>query len=200
MLDQRLEDRRLVSRLIAGDGEAFDEFVDVYYPRLFRFAYSRLQSDREGTEEVVQAAFANVIGSLHKYRGEASLFTWICSFCRYEIYAMWRSRSGKGEPVELTEDSPDIRAALESMSMTPSTPEADLQRKELSRLVRATLDHLPPRYGTVLELKYIARMPVRDIAERMSVSPKAAESLLTRARAAFRDGFVSINGRGREWT
>ena len=57
------------------------------------------------------------------------------------------------------------------------------------------MDPLPPRYGDALEWKYIHGLTVKEIAALLEVGPKAAESLLTRARQAFRDGFGSL-GRG----
>ena len=199
MIDPSHEDRRLVSGLLKGNESAFDEFIDDYYPRLYRFAYSRT-GNQESAEEVVQTTFVKVIENLEKFRGEASLFTWICSFCRFEIASLWRSKYGRGRPIELREDLPDVRAALDSLSMTPPTPQKEVERAELARAVRSTLDHLPPKYGNVLEMKYLARLSVREIAERLNLSPKATESLLTRARKAFREGFVTVTGKGPSWT
>ena len=54
------------------------------------------------------------------------------------------------------------------------------------------LDGLPARYGDALEWKYVEGLPVVEIAARLAVSPKAAESLLTRAREAFRDAFATL--------
>jgi len=58
------------------------------------------------------------------------------------------------------------------------------------------LDRLPPRYAAALEWKYIDGLPVNEIAARLELTSKAAESMLTRAREAFREGF-SILARGR---
>ncbi len=55
-----------------------------------------------------------------------------------------------------------------------------------------TLDYLPRRYGDALEWKYIEGISVAEIGARLKIAPKAAESLLTRARSAFRDGFHSL--------
>jgi DNA-directed RNA polymerase specialized sigma24 family protein len=60
--------------------------------------------------------------------------------------------------------------------------------------VQLTLDYLPARYGDALEWKYIEELSVGEIADRLGVGYKAAESLLTRARAAFRDAFSSVGG------
>ena len=195
MAERTHDDLKLVARLLRGDDEAFNTFVDEYYPRLYRFAYPRMGSDVEAAQDVVQGTFEKVLPNLGSYRGEAALFSWLCSFCRFEIAAAWRKRAREGPRVELTEDSAEVRAALESLAMSETGPEDELVRKELARLVRVALDYLPPNYGKALEWKYLRGLPVREIADRLGLSAKAAESLLTRARNAFRDAFGELSGK-----
>lgn len=190
-------DKALVSRLIRGEERAFDEFFDGYFPRLYRFALVRTRHDSEAAEEIVQNTLIQVVKKLHTYRGEAALFTWLCTFCRHEISVFYRRSHRRQEMVELTEDLPEVRAALESLlTTTASDPESLTERRELGRLVQATLDQLHPRYGDALEWKYIHGLTVKEIASRMEVTPKAVESVLSRAREAFRDAFATI---GRGW-
>lgn len=194
MTEQAFDDRTLIARMIRGDERAFDTFVDEYYPRLYRFAYRRVGGDREVAQDIVQGTFEKAMARLASYRGEAAVFTWLCGFCRFEITAHWK-RVGRHRPeVALAEDSPQVRAALESLAATGDDPAAALERKELARLVRVALDYLPIRYGQALEWKYLAGLSVTEIAGRLEVSPKAAESLLTRARQAFRDDFGELLG------
>ncbi|HYU25878.1 MAG TPA: sigma factor-like helix-turn-helix DNA-binding protein, partial [Thermoanaerobaculia bacterium] len=54
------------------------------------------------------------------------------------------------------------------------------------------LDRLPRHYGDVLEWKYIEGAAVNEIAVRLGTTAKAAESLLTRARSAFREAFTTL--------
>lgn len=188
-------DRRLIDRLLGGDEAAFEMFVDEYYPRLYRFAYRRLRGDADAAQDVVQGTFERVIPSLAGYRGEAALFSWLCTFCRHEIASFLKKRHPIASEVELTEEAPEVRAALESLATAAEGPENELQRKELARIVRLALDHLPLHYDHALEWKYLRGMPVKEIAERLALTPKAAESLLTRARQAFRDAFAELAGR-----
>ena len=97
------------------------------------------------------------------------------------------------EEIHLLEDVPEIRAALETLrpQMSP-TEEQRIQREHIAVLVQRILDHLPVRYGRALEWKYLDEIPVREIAARLGLSEKAAESLLTRARAAFRTLVATI--------
>ena len=114
--------------------------------------------------------------------------------CRREIVAL-REREGKRREVALLDDVPEIRAALDLLAAGESRdPETLMRRAELGALVQSTLDHLPGRYGDVLEWKYILELSVDEIADRLGIGYKAAESLLSRARAAFREGFAAIAG------
>ena len=193
VFDTHQSDRDLVQRMLAGDQRAFQEFFDSHFPGLYRFAMTRLGHDADVAEEVVQSTLCKVVRKLHTYRGEASLFTWACTFCRWEISA-WQSKHGRrGLVVELVEEAPEVRAALESLSaLDAAGPRERLLRQEVADLVRLTLDQLPRRYGDALEWKYVEGLSVKEIAVRLDLGPKAAESLLTRARQAFREAFATL--------
>jgi RNA polymerase sigma-70 factor, ECF subfamily len=191
-----MSDLALARRIVAGDSAAFDEFFVEYSARLYRFACARLGGNEDAAEEVVQMTLIRALKKLATYRGDAAMFTWLCTICRREI-ATWCERAGKSPTVSLVDDHPDARAALEALAASvDDDPEAALGRQELGRLVQVTLDHLPRRYAAALEWKYIHELPVGEIAERLGLGYKAAESLLTRAREAFRDGFAATSGTG----
>ena len=88
---------------------------------------------------------------------------------------------------------PNARAILESLAAPAAEePEAGTLREQLHRIVEATLDALPGHYGTALEWKYIDGLSVREIAVRLDLGEKAAESLLTRARESFREAIAGM--------
>jgi len=189
-----MSDLALARRLLAGDESAFEEFFADYFPRLYRFARARLGGNEDAAEEVVQSALIRAVEKLQTYRGEAALFTWLCTICRREI-ATWLGRAARTPEVSLIDDHPEIRGALDALTAFASRdPDSDLRRQELARLVQVTLDHLPARYADALEWKYIQGLSVDEIADRLGLGYKAAESLLTRARQAFRDGFSLVGG------
>ena len=194
MIEAEASDRNLVERMLSGQEEAFAEFFDGHFPRLYRFAMARLNQDADAAEEVVQTVMCRAIAKLRSYRGEALLFTWLCTFCRREI-ADWHRRKGRTQPFQLPEDSQETRAVLESLAAgVGGGPEDEFHRKEVARMVQLTLDSLPNPYGDMLEWKYLQGHSVKEIAARLQISPKATESLLTRARRAFREGFSALLG------
>ena len=189
-------DRDLVRRMLAGEEPAFDEFFADYFPRLFRFALIRLR-DEDAAEDVVQATLVLAVRKIGTWRGEAALFTWLCTICRREI-GVWAERTSKRALVPLADDDPDVRAALESIGASMDGPDAEVLRRDVGRLVQLALDYLPPRYSRALEWKYLEELSVQEMAARMQTTPKAVESLLTRAREAFRDGFAAVHEKARE--
>lgn len=185
-------DQALARRVAAGNSEAFDAFFKEYFPRLFRFTLTRTDGDANLAEEVVQRTMCIVVRKMGSYRGEASLFTWLCQICRNELVSVFRQHGVTARNSVPFEDIPEIRAALESISVEPVDPERIHASKQLAQFVRVTLAHLPSNYARVLELKYIRGCSVGEIAAEMQLSVKAAESVLSRARAAFKEGFRSL--------
>ena len=189
-------ERELVRRMLGGDEGAFDEFFADYFPRLFRFAVLRLR-DPDVAEDIVQTSLMAAMRHLASWRGEASLFTWLCTICRREI-AAWQKRTSRRVIVSIEDDDASLRAALDSIGAAAEAPDARLARADTGRIVQLALDHLPPRYSRALEWKYLEELSVDDIAGRLQCTPKAAESLLTRARAAFRDAFAAVQAAGKK--
>jgi RNA polymerase sigma-70 factor (ECF subfamily) len=186
-------DSALVRRMLVNDRIAFREFFDLQFPRLYRFAHRRLGGRVEVTEDVVQAVLVRAIEKLEDFRGDSTLLTWLCAMCRHEI-ADWNRAQRRRGAREIPGKSEDARLTAESCAATDlESPEDAVFREEESQRVRSVLDRLPEHYGEVLEWKYIEDLPVKEIAERLGTSPKAAESTLTRARASFRAAFAEMS-------
>jgi len=178
-------ERALVRRMLAGEEAAFETFSTAYLPVVYRFAARRL-GDRDLTREIVQSTVCKAIAKLGTFRGEAGLVTWLCACCRNEIAAHFRRLGRPGREVAL---EGEVAAAVDVPGAGPPGPEQALLRKERAALVHAALDELPPHYGRALEWKYLDRVSVEEIAGRLGVRAKAAESLLTRARQAFKAAY-----------
>src|SRR5205807_156177 len=64
---------------------------------------------------------------------------------------------------------------------------ADTEQRERSERVAHALSRLPERYEQVLRAKYLDGQSVAAVGASWNETPKAVESLLTRARQAFRE-------------
>jgi len=189
---QVAKDRSLAAKVAAGDQVAFDAFFKEYFPRLFRFTLTRVDNNEELAEEIVQRTMCIVVRKMGSYRGEAQLFTWLCQICRNETNAVFRQRKIELREDIPIEDHPAVQAALESVAFDDGRPETAQRRDEIANFVRVTLENLPSNYAQALELKYVQGYSVKEIAASLNIGEKAAESVLTRSRVAFKERFRAI--------
>ncbi len=184
-------DSSLQRRLLRGDESAFERFFEEHHPAVYRFALGRCNGDRDLAEEIAQLTLIKAIRKVHTWRGEASLLTWVLTLCRHELFDQLSARQ---RHLEIAADDlgPELVAALESLSDSTADPTRRLDRQELSLQVRAALDRLHPRQRLAVEGKYLEELSVREIARQLEVSEKAAESLLSRGRSAFREAFLIL--------
>ena len=188
-----LDDKRLVKTLLSGDERAFDRFFEENFSRLYRFALVRLSDDPDAAREIAQIVLTRAMQKLHTYRAESALFTWLCAICRNEV-SDWLSRQGRyRQHIVLTEDFPEVQAAVDSFQ-TPfeENPERQYERLERLRLIQVALDKLPPKYGDVLEWKYVEGHSVREISDRLNIGHEATQSLIARAKRAFADVYSTL--------
>ena len=195
MDDAVKDEQRLVRRMLEGDERAFTEFFNEYFARLYRFALPRLNGNVDAAQDVVQATLCKAMRKLDTFRGEAALFTWICQICRHQIADYLRETRRHSDRVVLIEDSPQIQAVLDAIQAPDAErPDQRYDQGQVGGLVRSVLDRLPARYGDALEWKYVEGMTVEEIGSRLGIGTTAAQSLLARARVAFRDAIENVFG------
>lgn len=188
-------DAALIAAMLAGDEAAFRVFFETYFSRVYRFALPRLGNDAEACKEVVQSTLVKAMRALGTFRGEAALFSWLCQICRRQIADYLRAHKRHHQNVVLIDDTPGLREALESIAAPSSDePLQGYGSAETRRLVQSVLDRLPSRYGDVLEWKYIEGRSVEEIGALLGVGQTAAQSLLARARVAFREALETVFG------
>lgn len=183
------DDIALAKAVLAKEPAAFELFFDTYFGRLYRFCNSRI-GDPQHSEDIVQETLCKGLKGLGSYRGEAALFSWLCQICRHEISDWYRSHEKKMKPLVSLDDDPAILASLESFYAAGF--EEEEQRQSLKKLVQLTLDYLPHNYGRVLEWKYLEGLSIKEIAQTMDIGAIAVQSLLARARTAFRKSFGEL--------
>jgi RNA polymerase sigma-70 factor (ECF subfamily) len=182
-------DVRLMLRVQRDEPGAFAELVTAYWSRVFgRFV--RQMCDRQEAEDLAQDVFLRVYRSRKRYRPRAKLATWIFFIARNVGRNALRRRRRKGlTPIGLPFDCDDI-PGMTPLADDSSAPGRPAEQAELVRIVRTAMAGLNRRQRRAVELQFDDQS-YSEIALAMAMSPKAAKSLLYRARNELR--FALIN-------
>jgi RNA polymerase sigma-70 factor (ECF subfamily) len=183
---QIARDRRLVRGMLKGDQRVLHAFYDEYFPKLYRYAARRMKSPRD-IDEVIQSTLTIAARRIETYRGEATLLAWLIQICRREV-AKHYTFAAPYEAAMTSLDDDMLRAAVESLEAPRfDEPESAARRSELVARVQLALDQLPGKYADALQLKYFEGFSSKEIGDKLGIRDEAVQSLLARARQAFRE-------------
>lgn len=190
--DIRLEESKLVARMRKGDPEAWRWLCETYGKPLFLFAYYRNGDNASGAEDIRQETLLAALQAIGNYRGEVPLFGWLCGIARHKLSdEAERLRKQKVSLNGIGDDAEQHGLVLVGTSLgNESLPEEVVEDTETRAAVVQALWSLPEKYREVIIYRYYREKSVGDIAKRFGCSYKATESLLARAKKAFRRSLV----------
>ena len=184
----KLSDKELAQRIMAGDAGAMRELMRLHNQPLFRAARSILRDDAEA-EDAVQEGYMLAYGAMGTFRGDAKLSTWLMRIIVNE--ALGRSRKNKRTAEVIVLDSTfdeDAPAAQTTMTDNPDDqPERMAIRAETRRLIEAKIDALPDAFRAVFVLRAVQEMSVEEVAASLSIPEATVRSRFFRARALLRE-------------
>jgi RNA polymerase sigma factor (sigma-70 family) len=153
------------------------------------FAYIfRHCARREDAEDITAEVYAAAVASIDRFRGEASVLTWLIGIARRRLADAARRRGRR--PELLAADLPDHAADMaagrgrEPPAVTES-PEDALQRREAGRQVRRLVLSLPDAQREAILLHCVEDLPLAEVAHVLGRTENAVKGLLRRARLAL---------------
>lgn len=164
-------DADLVRRARGGDRAAFHQLVERHADGLYRLAMMTLRHAADA-QDVVQETLLGAFEGLDRYRGEASVRTWLVRILMNQV-ARHRRRQGIRRMAMLDETT---------IAATSAVAASDA-RMDVAQL----LGQLSSEHRDVLVLREIEGLSYEEMAVALSVPRGTVESRLFRARAALRD-------------
>jgi RNA polymerase sigma-70 factor, ECF subfamily len=165
-----LPDAALTARFLRGDESAFDAIVRRHEGTV-RSILTRLTGNADDGEELAQETFMRVYISLSRFRGKASLRTWILRIATNLARDLLRSRRRKSPPLPL--GAAELNALEAPINGGP--PAVALFR-EKSRAVAAALEQLPFKQRAALICKIIGDMGYDEIARVIGSTRNSVKS------------------------
>jgi RNA polymerase sigma-70 factor (ECF subfamily) len=178
--DRVWRERGLRSAALAGDERAWQTWYDESFDGLRAYVWWRCARLRDLADEVVQETWLTAVRCLRDFDPERGTFAgWLRGIAANVLRNQLRRA---------------IRRHAACLPAHPGTAEpadAALEEREQGENIARALAELPERYEAVLRAKYLDGRSMAEIAVDWDETPKAVESLLTRARQAFRDAYLT---------
>ncbi len=183
-MGDREVDQQLVARAQRGDKRAFELLVMKYQRKLGRLL-SRWVRDPAEVEDVTQEAFIKAYRALPSFRGESAFYTWLYRIAintakNYLVALGRRAPTTTGFDNEEAEGFEDAEQLRDS-----STPESELEGKEIAAVVNQAMDALPEDLRTAITLREIEGLSYDEIANVMNCPIGTVRSRIFRAREAI---------------
>ena len=172
------EDQALVQGILAGSEESLRQFSQAYTKRLFAFIQNKIANEADA-EEILQDVLLAGLEGLRDFDYRSKLSTYLFAIANHKVIDHYRKRKIKQVVFsQMPEEFLPIVSAIVG-------PEEEFDIKEVRERMAHALSKLSPQYQKVLVMKYMEDLPVAQIALKLSISFKSAESTLFRARSAF---------------
>ena len=174
-------DRALADAVLAGAPGAFEQLVRDYQGLCWH-VIDRMVRHPEDTRELCQETFLRVHRSLHQYRGESALKSWIAQVA-YSI----AKRHLERKRIPIAEAADDEGASLVERVADGTDLEAEASDGEAVAQLHAAIDRLPPMQRTLLTLYHLEDMPIGEISRVTGLAEGTIKSHLFRSRKLLRD-------------
>ena len=157
--------------------DAMGAVVERHFEAVYAYVAYRVAPDREAAADITQDVFLAAGRAIERFRGDASMLTWLRSLARRKVADHYRTRGRQQRAMQ----------TYQAMLVEASPAGREDNGAEATGRVSRTMQQLAEEQVELLELKYLERRSVREIAVERGQTEKAVESALSRARAAFRE-------------
>jgi RNA polymerase sigma-70 factor (ECF subfamily) len=181
--DSRAE-RELVARVGRGEEAATAELLRRYMDRIYRFVCPRVGYQEQDAEEVTQEAFLAAVRLAPTFRGQSTVFSWLCGIARKQVFYFYSNQrpERRGAPADTVSwDDEEVQLLQSALASGPLEQEI-VDKLDIRELVERVLLALPEAEREALQLRYVEELSVREIAGIIGRTEKGVESLLRRAK------------------
>ncbi len=189
-----------VARARAGDHEAFRVLVERYQGRVYRLAL-RVMRDEEQARDVVQEAFLKAYGSLARFEGRSSFYTWLYRLAM-NVCLDKKRRDRSDREVEWDEERAgelDLGAAGAGVGF--ADPVLQLERAQLRSLLAGAVEDLPSDARRTFLLREVDGLSYAEIARSLRIPQGTVMSRLHYARRRLRAALIEagVGKLGEDW-
>ncbi len=176
-----LSDKELIKKIKKGNQSAFKELYVKYSDLLYTFISHQLKNNKETASDIWQETWSVVITNISEFKHKSSVFTWLCAIAKNKISDFYRY----SEKEERLKNDNTFYIDLDYESI-------DIVNNQTQTIVIIVLAELKEKYSSLLIARYFENKSIEEISQTIKKSYKATESMLSRAREAFKKNYKKI--------
>lgn len=176
-------DQQLVGKVKEGNKAAFDLLVKKYQHRIIALI-NRYIHDQDEALDVAQETFIKAYKAIPRFRGDSAFYTWLYRIAVNTAKNHLLVRKRRTAEVDIDIDNAHFIESAHSLKDF-ATPENQLYKVELEKVIKQTLDDLPEDLRVALTLREFEGMSYEEIAEIMDCPIGTVRSRIFRAREAI---------------
>lgn len=147
----------------------------------FGWALSCCRRDMSEAEEVLQTVYLKIFEGKARYRGEASLKTWLFAVIRKTAITEYRKRALRNLVFLGNSEKP-----IEGATLTDA-PTVIFEKSEMEKVFREALGKLPRRQREAMHLVFYQDLSLREAADVMGISIGSARQHYERGKKHLRE-------------
>ena len=180
-----MTETEFITQLINKSQQAYSTLLDDFQQKVFATCISFVPNT-EDAEDIAQEVFVEVFNSIHKFKGDSKLSTWIyrittnkcLEFIRKKNtkkrFAFLQSITGNAIPMDKTAYFTEV-----------NHPGVVLENKETSETLFYAINQLPEAQRVVFTLHKIDGKSYKEISEITNKSLSSIESLMFRSKKSL---------------
>jgi len=176
------DQNKLVERLKKGNESAFSDLIDEFQQKVFHTCLSFVPN-REDAEDIAQEVFLEVFKSIHKFKGDSKLSTWIYKITTNKCLEFIRKKSAKKRFAFMQSISGNEVPLDKTNYFTEfNHPGIQLENKEKTETIYKAINSLPESQKVVFTLAKLDGKSYQEIVEITGKSLSSVESIMFRAK------------------
>jgi RNA polymerase sigma-70 factor (ECF subfamily) len=183
------ESEQTLARLVrSGDRAAFERVMRLHNRRLFRLARATLRDDAEA-EDALQEAYVHAYRDIGRFRGDATLATWLSRIVLNQCLARLRRALRRERIVPIAAWTADLASEIMNVPDDDS-PDKALMQAQTRALLERKLDALPVAFRTVFVMRCVEELSVEETAACLGIPEATVRSRHFRARGLLRESLA----------
>jgi RNA polymerase sigma-70 factor (ECF subfamily) len=166
----------IVQQAVDGNQNAFTQLYDIYFDKIYRYIFVRLRKQAE-SEDLTQEVFIKALKSIGSYKiGKTPFAAWLFRIAHNQMIDHVRKYAKKQE-ISLDEAPPSIGA---------EDPVYMIEQKFEVAELNMAITGLSPAQQEVISLRFIADLPIADVAKILGKSEGTVKALQFNGTASLR--------------